>query len=172
MTETLYPLIPEGLIDYRPLSDGYAIKMPDPFQRTDMSQGPAKQFRVFRNAPATFTVAWPMTNQEFEIFNGLAEETGGVYAWHSLQVFRGASYETMKVRVVQGTYEPEINGDGWIVRGQLETMSYRPLAGDALSTAILTNGTDLSIDELEAMLAGAWQNVVDGLRNAAGYLHD
>jgi hypothetical protein len=169
MTAQLYALLPAGIVDYEPLASGYAIQLPNPWARTQVDQGEAVQERLYRSAPAYFTVAWPMSDEAAEIYLGHIEETGGPGAWHSLDVRRPGGFETMKVRfVMDGKSENHqlVLEDGeWILRGQLETKSFKVMASTDLALRLLTYGTDLSAMELDGMLSEAWADIVEGCRN-------
>jgi hypothetical protein len=148
-----YPLIPDGIIPTEPLNDSYAVTLPNAYLRGDFEQGLARQVRKFRNAPARFAVTWPMTPAQYEIFLGWLEDgAGGLGEFFDVMVFRGDDYERMSVRLVLPIADVKRSGGDWLFTGILETMSYAPRDGVTTAAAIMTYGTDESLEDIVADL--------------------
>lgn len=123
-TEINYPV---GLP--MPVRDGYGIKHTQPFQRTQMEDGRARQRRRFRSVPSTVNVSWIFkSDNEAALFE----------AWFRDTVNDGAEWfnSPLKTPIGEGQYvcrfvsmytgPDPIGARAWRVNAVLETWE-RPL---------------------------------------------
>jgi hypothetical protein len=134
-----------------PLNDGYAVTLADNLQRTDFEQGESRQRNIFRSGATQYSITWPMTPQQFDIFKGvlrwiLCDGNG----WFTMPVFDGQDYVTRKVRFIKQPMAPKRDGGEWMTSAIVETMD--DIAPDQTSTiaALLTFGSGETVQDFVA----------------------
>lgn len=81
------------------LRDGYSLSTVQPFARTQMSSGRAKQRQTFDNVPIIASVSWAMTPEEATIFE----------AWFRYTIRNGTDWFNAPLRtVLDGREKPGV----------------------------------------------------------------
>ena len=120
MVTTPLPAWPSFAFRHEPLNEGFKRDLADATVRSDMSQGPARQRSIFRNAPTTFTGQWAMTPDEFALFSAFQNVVGG--GKFTVPVFADFDYVSVTANFVKGQVSATRNGGEWLVSAQIETM--------------------------------------------------
>lgn len=112
-----------------PLDDEFVHVLADPLLRGDDKGAQPDQARIVTVMPTRMSFAWPFTWSDFETFKGyLKWRLSWGQKWQTMPVFRGASFQNLTARFVNGTLKATREGPEWVVRGDLELRDLAPLS--------------------------------------------
>lgn len=113
------------------VGDGYGYQPVDPFARTKMDSGSARQRRRFVSVPTNVTAKLRLTTVQLGIFESFFwNDINAGVSWFVMPLFNGRGKNAVRVRITEapstaGTESP----DYWDVSLKLETMSL-PVTGN------------------------------------------
>lgn len=123
-----------------PTQQGYAIQHAQPFTRTEMQSGRARQRRTFTSVPSSVTVSWFFTTQgECQLFEGWFRDDLGAQdgaAWFDMPLQTPLGIYDYQCRFTEMNQGPALVGfDKWQVSASLEIRE-RPIIveGEAIIT--------------------------------------
>lgn len=95
----------------------------DPFIRTPMDSGLARQRRRFRVYPITQSVRFVLTQEQFETYSAFAEgDLNGWTSWFMLKIRDGRGVRFSRARFIKAPVETYVGPD-WHVSGQVEKLN-------------------------------------------------
>jgi hypothetical protein len=114
------PVWPAGL----PLAE-FSRQPADPFIRTPMDSGLARQRRRFRVYPITQSVQFLLTQAQFAAYSDFVEnDLNGWASWFMLKIRDGRGVRRARVRFVKAPAEELASAIGlWRVSGQVEKLN-------------------------------------------------
>jgi hypothetical protein len=132
---------PEYALPSEPLNDNYSVQLPNPLIRSDFDQGQQRQRKVMNAAPATFTVYWPLTDAQSEIYKGWKKwAINDGQDWFTLPVFVGGNYECVCARFVAGTEQWTRSGNEWVVQVNIEIPEMPAMTASCTAIALMGGG--------------------------------
>lgn len=114
------PVWPAGL----PLVE-FSRQPADPFIRTPMDSGLARQRRRFRVYPITQSVQFLLTQEQFAAYSAFVEnDLNGWASWFMLKIRDGRGVRLARVRFIKAPAEELVAAIGlWRVSGQVEKLN-------------------------------------------------
>lgn len=109
------------------VADGYGYQAIDPFARTKMDSGTARQRRRFVSVPTNVTAKLRLSTLQLGIFEAFFwDDLNAGVSWFTMPLYNGRGKNVTRVRITEapstaGTESPDI----WDVSLKLETMTFR-----------------------------------------------
>ncbi|MBP6861338.1 MAG: hypothetical protein KBC57_03165 [Neisseriaceae bacterium] len=107
-----------------PLLNGYGYAPQNPFIRSQMDSGRARQRRRFKSVAKKASVSWLMTDEQLAIFESFFDyETCGGVGWFRLNLKNGLGMVCVKARFInpEEPYSVQKNNKFWTISAVLET---------------------------------------------------
>ncbi|MGE7136224.1 hypothetical protein ACQKIE_01170 [Luteibacter sp. NPDC031894] len=122
------PIYPASLPAAR-VGDGYGYQPIDPFARTKMDSGSARQRRRFVSVPTNVTARIRLSTAQLATWESFFwNDLNAGVSWFMMPLNNGQGKNAVRVRITEapstaGTESPDV----WDVSLKLETMSFRSL---------------------------------------------
>jgi hypothetical protein len=110
------------------VGSNYNYKGVDPFARTNMDGGLARQRRRFLNTPKNIAATWLFTTAQLEVFETFWEQQlGEGTLWFVVPLYNGRGEISVRARFTEAYQSNGVDGatDKFNVQGKLESLALR-----------------------------------------------